>query len=179
MKKLDIGHIINQSMLKYMRVSTSGGIPHASLVTRLCVVVGVEWDDEALQLPMRDIDHTTIQKYTIWNGAKSHVWGFIMSEEESESEDGDNNEEEEDTAAPYSASPLLGEQNRDICRLQRRMDAMHGNFQAYTTEFSGILSNAFSQLGAQVQFPTYVTATPYPPPNTPPEQEEDGDDANS
>lgn len=45
-KYIDIGHLLHQSMLCYMRGSTTDGILHASVVTQLCAQAGVEWDDE-------------------------------------------------------------------------------------------------------------------------------------
>lgn len=60
------------------------------------------------------------------------------------------------------------------------MDALPTEFQTYTTEFSGALSRAFGMIGAHADFSIFATDNIYPPPDTPPEQDEaDGDDHNT
>ena len=174
---MDMGLIINQSMLRFMRAGTSGGIPHASIVTRLCEAADVEWGEENLQLPMKDIDSATIQKYSVWAGGRSNPrgLGFIMPDIAQ-----DDSSDEEGAPAPVPQAPALPiaqleRQERDIRRLQRRMDRMHLDFHTYTADFSEALSGAFAQLGAHVQFPTFGSSSVYPLPDTP----SDDDDAAS
>lgn len=67
-------------MLRYMRGSTTGSIPYASVVTHLCAQAGVDWEDEQVQLPSQDIIHATIKKFEDWTGATAHPRGkgFIL-----------------------------------------------------------------------------------------------------
>lgn len=62
-KDMDVGHLINQNMLRYMRGSSTGSIPHASIVTHLCAKAGIRWTDEQLQYPSQDITHATIARF--------------------------------------------------------------------------------------------------------------------
>ena len=92
----------------------------------------------------------------------------------------DDSSDEEGAPAPVPQAPALPiaqleRQERDIRRLQRRMDRMHLDFHTYTADFSEALSGAFAQLGAHVQFPTFGSSSVYPPPDTP----SDDDDAAS
>lgn len=114
---MDLGFLINQSMLKFMGACTSGGIPHATIITRLCQVADVDWGEETLQLPMRDIESAAIQKYTIWTGGKSYTWGlgFILPEDNSDSE------EEEEDHVPVPAPQPVGSPPYYYAKQEREM----------------------------------------------------------
>lgn len=173
-KPVDVGYVIYQSIQCYLRGNTSGGILHASVITRLCAKADVEWDNDSLQLPMSDIDHATIKKYKVWKGAPSHPRGLGFSLKDQE-----ESEEELDPHPMEAPHPHHARQDREIRRLQRRMDAMHMDFRTYTTEFSGALSQAFAQLGTEAHFPIFGSNNSYPPPDTPPEQDEAGGDGDA
>lgn len=42
-KKVDVGMVINVSIAKCLQGSTSGALPHASLIIALCRQAGVQW----------------------------------------------------------------------------------------------------------------------------------------
>lgn len=98
---------------------------------------------------MRDIDHTVIQKYSIWDGGESHPWGlgFILPDQEETEEEEEEDEDVPDLQIVGAPPDYYARKEREMCRLQRKMDAMHANFQAFTVDFSGALSQAFSQQG--------------------------------
>lgn len=79
-KYIDVAHLIHQNMLRYMRGSTTGSIPHASVVASLCAQQGVYWDNEQMQNPSQDITHATIAKFEDWAGGAPHRRGkgFII-----------------------------------------------------------------------------------------------------
>lgn len=62
-KYIDVGHLIHQNILKYLRGSTTGSIPH-----------------EQMQYPSQDITHATIAKFEYWAGGEPHLRGrgFIL-----------------------------------------------------------------------------------------------------
>ena len=43
---VDIAHVIYQNILMFLKSHTSGAIPYATIVTKLCTTVGVRWSDE-------------------------------------------------------------------------------------------------------------------------------------
>ncbi|KAL8121420.1 hypothetical protein AgCh_018229 [Apium graveolens] len=58
-------------ILRFLRGSTTGSIPYASIVTKLCVAVRVHWSaHKQLQLPSASIDSSTIVVMREWNQAK-------------------------------------------------------------------------------------------------------------
>ena len=60
-------------MLRFMRGGTTGAIPHASIVVKLCTVVGVQWAEvEQLQMPSASIDYSydgVGRRCAPWQGA--------------------------------------------------------------------------------------------------------------
>lgn len=163
---LDLGYIINQSMLRFMRAGTSGGIPHASIITRLCHVTNVDCGEETLQLPMLDIDSATIKKYTIWSGGKSHPrgLGFILPKDDSSDEEEEEEEQDKGNVlvhAPQAAGPppdYYARQEREMRHLRKRMDSMYLDFKTYTTEFAQALSRAFESVAHRPRSQYLVTA---------------------
>ena len=64
-------------MLRFMRGGTTGAIPHASIVVKLCSAVGMQWAEvEQLQMPSAPIDHSTIARMTEWEGGVPHCKGL-------------------------------------------------------------------------------------------------------
>ena len=43
---MDLGRIINESILEYVKGNFAGNIPHPSLITLLCIKVGVKFNGE-------------------------------------------------------------------------------------------------------------------------------------
>lgn len=161
-KDIDVGHLLHQNMLRYMRESTTRSIPHASIVAHLCAKVGVDWEDEQVQMPSQDITHATIQNFDDWAGGATHPRGegFIMS-------------------APAPVPPQPAEaaatlvtsesQDRQMRRLEK-VDALHDNFSAFANGMSRALAEAFAQQETLVEWPIFGSAVPYPPPDSPPEE---------
>lgn len=64
--KVDIGVIIHDSILNAIKSSTSRGLPHPSLITRLCKQANIWWrEDEIAQPPITAIDHHVISRFTV------------------------------------------------------------------------------------------------------------------
>lgn len=73
---VDIEFLIQESILKAIKSTTSGGLSHPSLVTRLCKREGIQWGPEEITLPpMSVIDHHIISRFSVWDSAASHVRG--------------------------------------------------------------------------------------------------------
>ncbi|XP_074347038.1 uncharacterized protein LOC141685859 [Apium graveolens] len=71
---VDLGMVIYQGILRFLRGSTAGSIPYASVVTKLCVAVGVQWSaHEQLQIPSAPIDSTTLATMQEWDGGTIQV----------------------------------------------------------------------------------------------------------
>lgn len=75
-KYIDVGLLIHQNMLRYMRGSRTGTIPHASVVAMLCTQHGVQWNNEQLQYPNHAITHATIARFKEWTGGVPHPRGL-------------------------------------------------------------------------------------------------------
>lgn len=79
--KINVGHLILQSVLRASRGSTTGGLPHPSLICVLCAKFGVKWkSDEMIQKAMPVLDHKLISRYKVWIGGANHPrgLGFII-----------------------------------------------------------------------------------------------------
>lgn len=77
---LDLGFIIHKNMLRFLKGATTGAIPHASVMIKLCKVVGVTWDDsEQLHLPISSLDHVSNLKLREWRGGHAHPTGLGFS----------------------------------------------------------------------------------------------------
>ncbi|KAL8116472.1 hypothetical protein AgCh_022832 [Apium graveolens] len=74
---VDLGHVIYQNMLQFLKSRTSGENSHASIVTKLCVSVGVCWPElEQLQMPSAPIDSSKIAMMHEWYGGKAEEKGL-------------------------------------------------------------------------------------------------------
>ena len=72
-ENVDIAYVIHQNILRFLRSHTRGGIPHATIVTKLCTAVGVRWAaEEQLQLPIAAIDHGLIERLPEWDGGRPY-----------------------------------------------------------------------------------------------------------
>lgn len=70
---VDVGMIIQSSIERFLRGSTTGGLPHGFLIIDLCRQAGIQWHaSKQLLQPMAIIDHLTVEKYNAWEGAESH-----------------------------------------------------------------------------------------------------------
>lgn len=47
-KQMDVGYIIERSILRALEGGTTGGLPHPSLICALCDKVGVKWKSEEM-----------------------------------------------------------------------------------------------------------------------------------
>lgn len=74
-KYIDVGHLLHQNMLRYIRGSNTGSILHASVVTYLCAQAGVDWEYEQVQMPSQDITHATTKKFEDWTSGTVHQRG--------------------------------------------------------------------------------------------------------
>ena len=73
---VDIGVLIHESIMKAIKSTVISGLPHPSLITQLCKRAGIHWGPEEIALPpMAVIDHQTISRFIVWDGAESHVRG--------------------------------------------------------------------------------------------------------
>lgn len=85
--KMDVGLIIQQSILRAARGGTTRGLPHPSLICALCTKFGVRWkSDEMIQPPMPMLDHKMIRRYRVWTGDANHPrgLGFIITQAETQ-----------------------------------------------------------------------------------------------
>ncbi|XP_074367782.1 uncharacterized protein LOC141708181 [Apium graveolens] len=77
---VDLGMVIYQGILRFLRVSTTGSIPYASVVAKLCVIVGVHWPThKQLQILSAPIDRTTLATMQEWDGGKPDLKGLGYS----------------------------------------------------------------------------------------------------
>lgn len=75
-KYIYLGYVIYKSMLRFLQGSTTGAIPHGSIVTKLCRDVGIRWPaHEQLQMPSSSIDHSTIERMPEYDGGVPHGKG--------------------------------------------------------------------------------------------------------
>lgn len=58
--------------------------------------------------------------------------------------------------------------DRRMRRLERKIDALHGNFADFVNGLSHALAEAFAQQGTLMEWPVFGSAMPYPPPDSPP-----------
>lgn len=77
---IDVGYLIHQNIVKYLKGTTTGNIPHALVIAMLCAQQGVHWGNEQMQYPNQDITHSTIAKFEDWAGGEPHPRGrgFIL-----------------------------------------------------------------------------------------------------
>ncbi|KAL8116363.1 hypothetical protein AgCh_022749 [Apium graveolens] len=146
---IDLGMVIYQGILRFLRGGTIGVIPYASVVTKLCVAVGVHWPaHKQLQLPSDPINSSTLHSMVEWNGGKPDPKGLGCSYDhlpggrpaphsysggtqqarkaawraELGEEAGPSQQQQEEAAGADMGAGLSSTQYR---HLTRRMDAMH------------------------------------------------------
>lgn len=68
--KVDIVFLIQESIRKAIKNTTSGGLPHPSLITRLCKQAKMQWEPaDITQSLMAIIDNHSISRFSVWDGA--------------------------------------------------------------------------------------------------------------
>lgn len=180
---IDLGSLIHQNILKFLNGGTTGGIPHAVIVTNLCYAVGVRWHiDEVLQRPTANIDHHAINRMTEWPGGVPHPrgLGYVI-----DAAGGGNPPPEErvsrrgGTSGPSQSQPSQGAvvfSDAQFRRLMRRLDTSHEINSRFAADLTHALDGVYQQQGVQVTWPIYGAHTVYPPPDTPPEEGGSEDD---
>ena len=74
---VDIAYVIHQNIRRFLKSRTSVAIPHVTIVTKLCTVMGVRWSaEEQLQMPSAAIDHVIIERLPEWDGGIPHSRGL-------------------------------------------------------------------------------------------------------
>lgn len=64
---IDVGEVIEKSILRVIEKGTRGGLPHPSLFCGLCKQTSVKWgSDELIMHLMPPIDHSLIISYKVW-----------------------------------------------------------------------------------------------------------------
>lgn len=115
-------------------------------------------------MPSQDITHATIQKFNDWASGTTHPWGkgFILPTPASVPPP---------QPAEAAATPPATTESHDcrMRRLERKMDALHDKFSAFTNGLSQALAESFAQQGTLMEWPMFGSAMPYQPPNYPPE----------
>ncbi|XP_074382954.1 uncharacterized protein LOC141724640 [Apium graveolens] len=148
---IDLGMVIYQGILRFLRGGTTCAIPYASVMTKLCVAVGVHWTThEQLQLSSAPIDSATLHSMVEWYGGKpdskglgysyAHLPGGVpmkattsggsqharraawRAQYGEEAGSSQQQQQQEEAAGEEMGAGLSSTQYR---RLARRMDAMH------------------------------------------------------
>lgn len=74
--KVDIRFLIQEFIRKAIKITTSGKLPHPSLITRLCKRAKVHWEPaDITQSPMAIIDNHVILRFSVWDGTRSYDRG--------------------------------------------------------------------------------------------------------
>ncbi|KAK1357609.1 hypothetical protein POM88_050865 [Heracleum sosnowskyi] len=158
-------------MTHYMSSRTHGAIPHASIITQLCVTAGVRWGaEEQMQQQTADIDRSTISRLEEWPGGVPHPrgLGYVVSaaEEVVISPQGARAARSGRGARRQGAQSGLGDQQ--YRRLMRHIDAMHDINRSFVQEMTVSLDRVFARDGVQIDWPIYGAHQQYPPPDSPP-----------
>lgn len=161
-KNIIVGQVIQDSITQAIKGGSTSGLPHPSLICRLCKKTKVTWsDDEFVQQSKVPIDHQIISRFKVWKGGFSdhRGAGYIMVDMPQES--GEPSEPPQATNAS-SQSPMKSlidemcglrretqelyretkELHRESRRESRRNDqlAHHlDSFMEYSTEFNSAL----------------------------------------
>lgn len=176
---IDLGYLIHQSMLRFMSGRTTGAIPHASIITELCVSSGIRWaDDEQLQHPSADIDSATLARLDEWSGGVPHHRGLGYIIEGGLGAGSPPQQARAARAGPSrvasrragGASTISDSQYR---RLVRRMDTMYEINRRFAADLTLSLDHVFAADGIEVDWPAFGAHHPYPPPDSPPEEGDD------
>lgn len=178
---IDPAYLIYQGMCRFMTSRTTGAIPHAYLITRLCMNAGVNWGaEEQLQQQSADIDSAIIARLEDWPGGVPHPrgHGFIVGGVERIVPPPQRVRADRAERGAGRQGPQAGFSDTQYRRLLRRMDAMHDINRRFAQDMTVSLDRVFERDGIQVEWPVYGTHQPYPPPDTPPDsQPEEGDDS--
>ena len=172
---VDIAYVIHQNILRFLRGSTTGAIPHATLVTKLCTAVGVRWSaEEQLQMPSSVIDHAAIERLPEWDGGRAHPKGLGYFVDDSEGGLHRAPRGPSDTAGPSRQSGgHSGLSDAQYRRLTRRMDTMHNIHRQFAQDLTQALDTAFRATGVDIEWPVFGAGMPYPPPDSPPDSPPD------
>lgn len=175
---IDLGHIIHQNIIRFLRSGATMSIPHPSLVTELCRAVGVRWDeDEPVLMPLGAIDDALIERMVEWPGGVPHGrgLGYIITAAERGGMPPRVPQVPRVPRARASSSHgdalSVGFMEAQFRRLNRRIDAMHESNRQYAEDMTSALISA----GISAQWPVYGARTVYPPPDS----DEEGDDDDS
>ena len=162
--------------------STTGAIPHATIVTKLCTAVGVRWSpEEQLQMPSSAIYHSSIERLPEWDGGRPHPkgLGYILDDSEG------GLRRAPPRGPPATARPSCqseghsGPSDSQYRRLTRRMDIMHNIHRQFAQDLTQALSTAFRVTGVDIEWPVFGAGMPYPPPDSPPDEGEASDHSDS
>ena len=182
-KYIDLGYLIYQNIIKFLKGGTTGGIPHAVIVAELCVHVGVRWhNDETLHRTIGSIDHHAIQRLAEWPGGTPHPRGLgyvDIAEGGGIPPPVERIPHQSDRAGPSHAQTSQGNvvfSDAQFRRMMRRYDTTHDMIHRFATDLTQSLDGVYQQQGFQVTWPTFGAHHVYPPPDTPPEEGGDADD---
>ena len=195
---VDIGVLIHDSIIKAIKSAVVAGLPHPSVITLLCKQAGVQWGpDEIASPPMAVIDHLTIKRFTVWDGAESHVRGegYGPPTEPPPSAEPEPEPSQAPEAGPASqglladimASLTLLHQKQDAeAQRQRRHIAAVAQRQDIAMQYQAELVNTMQSIytdfcGEGIEFTPYQFPDPpvfptYPPPSPPAEADQDASD---
>ena len=168
-------------------------IPHATIVTRLCVAVGVSWSaEEQLQMPSAPIDHAIIERLPEWDGGIPHPMGMGYRDSRGgrarapppASPDRAHATPDRARAGPsqiveHSGIGGRGFSDSQYRRLTRRMDMMHDMHSRFARDLTQALGTAFRATGVDVEWPVFGADMVYPPADSSPDEGEESDGSGS
>jgi len=191
---IDVGYLMYQNMLRFMRGVTTGAMPHASIITQLCILAGVRWSGtEQLQYPQATLDSAAIQRLDDWHGGRPHPrgLGYIVNGDEDAppspprqrrgrgqlaARGGRQARVGASQAASGSGTAGVGNteglSEQQYRRLIRRVDASHEASRLSFESLTRTLGEIYQQQGITPAWPVFGASTVYPPPDTPPSDEE-------
>ncbi|KAK1378176.1 hypothetical protein POM88_024920 [Heracleum sosnowskyi] len=177
---IDLGELLHKNIVKFLRGGTTGAIPHASIVIKLCSAVGVHWaEEEQVQLPSAPIDHSTISRMEDWEGGAPDYYGLGYTDFDA----GEGEAPPREPAARRGRPSVIqrevdraGFGDAQYRRLTRRIDAMHDIHRRFAQDLTQALGTAFRATGVDVAWPDFGADSVYPPPDTPPEEGGPADD---
>ena len=174
---IDLSYVIHQNMLRFLRGGTTGAIPHASIVTKLCTAVGVRWsEDEQLQMPSAPIDHSTIARMEEWGGGVPHGKGLGYIYDHVGGSRPDSPVRAEGPSGVQQTGDGAGLGDAQFRRLARRMDAMYDIHSRFIADLTRAPATTVGASGVDVQWPVFGADVVYPPPDTPPAEGDPTDD---
>lgn len=179
-KYIDLGFLIHQNIMRFLGGTTTGGIPHALIITDLCYRVGVHWTpDEILQKPMSSIDHHAIARITDWPGGVPHPrgLGYQVATEGTGIPPAEERVPRRASAAGPSQQQMgqgtVVFSDAQFRRMMRRFDTSHAITSRFAADLTHALDGVYQQQGIQVTWPVFGAHSAYPPPDTPPEGDAD------